>query len=91
MALSARRTTVGTTRVRLTSTVDRDYKSGSSFLVRNRGTISVFLGGSTVTPEDGFELEANAVLTIDLATSSDVLYAVTEVETSECHTLQVGI
>lgn len=83
------RVTVNTTATRLD--VGRGTGGGfGSVLVRNRGSVSVDLGGSDVTTGNGFELEAGEAVTLDLATSDGGLYGIAASGTVRCDVLQVG-
>jgi hypothetical protein len=56
---------VSTTPVKV-SLADADGLPGSSFLIKNTGTTTVYLGGPAVTTSIGFPLDAGEVLGVDL-------------------------
>lgn len=87
MAAKGTRVAVAVTATKL-NTAGTDNVSGTSLLVRNRGTASVFLGGSDVTTLTGFELLAGESLPADL---NEDLYGICASGTVACHVLEVGV
>jgi len=63
---------VTTTRQVLDGTSNQPYK----LIIHNKGTSAVFLGNETVTEDDGFNLESNYTLTLELPPLTTI-YAVT--------------
>lgn len=61
----------------------------SSLMVRNMGTVTIDLGGSTITAGTGFQLRAGESLSIDIA-SSDPIFGIVASGTATVHVLQVG-
>jgi hypothetical protein len=75
----------------LLTTAETDTQAGSRLHVRNgSATAAVFLGGSGVTTDTGYELPAGAAVALTLD-SGDALYAVTAVGTVEVHVLRIGV
>lgn len=65
--------------------------SGARVLVRNRhATVSVSLGGSTVTAAAGYELLAGEAVSLDVD-STEKLYAIAASGTVTVHVLEGGI
>ena len=66
--------------------------SGRSVLVRNRGSVPVFLGGSAVTTSTGFQLDPGEGASVDVpgTGAASGLYGITASSTATVHTLQVG-
>lgn len=88
MAVNGSRVTVATTATAI-SGADSDGVYGSSVLVKNAGAASVFLGGSGVTTEAGFELAAGEAVSLDLNVS-DSVYGIVASGTVVCHVLASG-
>jgi hypothetical protein len=65
MAVLAQQVTVGTSATQL-SPAPTDAFSGSSIAVNNTGSVTVYLGGPTVTTATGYPLVAGAVISVDL-------------------------
>lgn len=87
MAVAAAAITVTTAPTLLTGT---DLAHRLSFAIRNTGTVTIYLGGPTVTTATGYPLDASQSLSIDLrdqASTSEELYAVTASGTSEARVL----
>lgn len=82
------RVTVATTATRL----DTGAGSGmghAAVLVRNRGAVTVDLGGPGVTGGAGFGLDAGESVTLD-SLAGDGLYGIVASGTCVVHVLQVG-
>ena len=62
MAINTGQATITTTRVQ----IDGTYTSPYQLILHNSGTNTVYLGNSSVTKDDGFNLHANSTLTISL-------------------------
>jgi hypothetical protein len=100
MAVQSGRVTVTTSATRLDASAESDYNPagdlafsrvyGQSCLVRNRGSVSVFLGGAGVAAGTGFELEADQSVAVDLA-GTDALHGITASGSALCHVLQSGV
>jgi hypothetical protein len=88
VAIGTQQVSVGTTATRLDPTpvgaITRE-----SCVVRNRGAAAVFLGGSTVTTANGFQLDPGETFTADVQ-ASDGLFGIVASGTVVCHVLQVG-
>lgn len=83
------RVTVTTTATQLTGTVNTREKGAA--LVRNRGAVSVDLGGPDVVTGAGFQLDAGETVPIDVDSGNgDLLYAVTASGTCVVHVLAAG-
>lgn len=87
MAARGIRVTVATSATKLNG-ASSDSVAGQSFLVRNRGAASVFLGGSTVTTAAGYELLADESLALDV---NEDVYGICASGTVECHVLETGV
>lgn len=77
MAINASRVTVGTTATAL-ATESASSGTGSSglFLLYNRGTVSVFIGGSGVTTTAGFEVDAGETVSALEVALGETLYGI---------------
>jgi len=62
MAINTGQATITTTRVQIDGTNTSPYQ----LILHNSGTNTVYLGNSSVTKDDGFNLHANSTLTISL-------------------------
>lgn len=89
MAFQPARVTVTTTATLLTEAPD-DYIKGQTVLVRNRGSASIFVGGPDVTADDGFEVQADELLSVDVDVD-ERLYGITASGTVLCHVLNGGV
>jgi hypothetical protein len=90
MTVKPAQTSVTTSAVRLDQATDTDHISGQSVLVRNRGTVAVFLGGSDVTSAAGFQLDPGEAATFDLD-GTDQLWGLTASGTTTLHVLGGGV
>lgn len=86
MAIRANVVTVGTSPTPLVTLQNSD---GSDTLVRNTGSVAVYIGAGNVTPTTGFPINAGEALTIDLGEGT-VPYGVVATGTSTIAVLQVG-
>lgn len=64
-------------------------KLGESVVVQNGTSVTVYLGGSTVTTASGFALAAGSTLAVDLA-DGETIYGVVEATTSSVVCLYQG-
>jgi len=62
MAINTGQATITTTRVQIDGTSTSAYQ----LILHNSGTNAIYLGNSSVTKDDGFNLHANSTLTISL-------------------------
>lgn len=87
MAVVSSPVSVGTTPTRL------DPSDGvgpvGSFAVTNAGTLTVYLGGATVTTSTGVPLAVGQTFSADMA-PNDALYAVAASGTHDCRVIQLG-
>lgn len=83
--------TTGATLVSTAAGATGEAMAGARVLVRNRhATVSVSLGGSTVTAAAGFELLAGEFVAIDLD-AGEKLYAAAASGTVTVHVLEGGV
>lgn len=70
--------------------VDTVLSSSRSVLIRNRGSVAVFIGGSAVTTGTGFQLDPGETVTLDTSgTGAGVAtYGITASGSSAVHVLQ---
>lgn len=70
--------------------VDTVLSSSRSVLIRNRGSVAVYVGGASVTTGTGFQLDPGESLTLDTAgTGAGVAtYAVTAASSAVVHVVQ---
>jgi hypothetical protein len=90
MAVVSAQTTITSTRARISANLDDDHSPGASVLIRNRGSVSVWIGGPAVSASNGFEVQAGETISLEL-TGGDKLYAVTSSGSSTCHIVQAGV
>lgn len=71
--------------------VDDTSNSSRSVLLRNRGSVAVYIGGSTVTSGTGYQLDPGESVSLDTAgTGAGVAtYGITASGSSTVHVLQV--
>jgi len=62
MAINTGQATITTTRVQ----IDGTYTSPYQLILHNSGTNNIYLGNSSVTKDDGFNLHANSTLILNL-------------------------
>ena len=62
MAINTGQATITTTRVQ----IDGTYTSPYQLILHNSGTNAIYLGNSSVTKDDGFNLHANSTLILNL-------------------------
>lgn len=80
--------TVTTTATKINST-PTDLIGSAGGQARNRGSVSVFVGGADVTSAAGYEVEAGDVLAFDLDQGEDI-YGITASSTAVMHVLEGG-
>lgn len=68
-----------------------DYQMGSSALIRNRGSVSVYVGGSGVTTATGYELEPGDAIPVDLNDAEIPYGRCATSQSASCHVLEVGV
>lgn len=83
MAISASRVTATTSAAVLAGPDAGDWPP---VIIRNRGVVAVYLGGSDVTSATGWQLDAGESLAVDLAQGESV-YGITASSTAVCHIL----
>lgn len=67
------------------------FPTARRLVLRNRGTVSIYIGGPEVTTGVGYEVAANAELSLDLAVN-DTLYGVAVAQAGVAvQVLQLGI
>lgn len=98
MAIKAVRVTVTTSATVVSQTESEVHRGrlagrdfGSSCLVTNTGSVTLFLGGSDVLSTTGYALAVGASVGIDLISELDVLYAVTASGSGQASVLQAGV
>lgn len=84
------RITVGTTPTLLTS-AEGDPTAGSSFLIKNIGTQTIYVGDETVTTADGYPLGVGEFISADLRGRRDDLYGRVATTTNEVRVLRTGV
>jgi hypothetical protein len=82
-AITATRVTVATT----ATLVYTSATGGSTVLVRNPGTVSVYLGAADVTTATGFELGAGDNIALPLG-GTDPVYGIVAAATNVVHVLE---
>lgn len=87
--MRAVRVSVTATRSRIDDDADFGLFQNASLLIRNIGSTSAFIGGADVTASDGFEIEAGAMISVDLAART-AIYAVTSSGSTTLQLLQAG-
>lgn len=84
-AITASRVTVATTATLIFTTTGGT--GGSNVLIRNPGTVSVYLGGSGVTAATGFELAPGDAVSLQIR-RSDTVYGIVASGTNIVHVLE---
>lgn len=90
MPISSGQISVTSTATALTGASDDDERADFSVVATNRGTLSVFLGNSTVTTATGLELAVGATVNIELR-PGDRLYAIAVSGTQRVDVLKAGV
>lgn len=88
MAISNKAVTVGTTPTHLTA--EGHSHQPLSTAVSNVSGVTVYLGDAAVTTANGYPLGAGREMSLDLANTTEELYAVVATGTAEVRTLSVG-
>lgn len=89
MAVKGTQVTVTTSATALESTLTAQ---GMSVLVRNRGAVAVYIGGSAVTAATGYQLDPGEAVTLDASDQNPLgVYGITAAVSCVCHVLQVGV
>jgi hypothetical protein len=83
MAITGSRVSVAVAATAL-STADAD---GSTVLVKNAGSSSIFLGGAAVTIATGYELLAGESVAVQMA-ATETLYGIVAASTVTAHVLE---
>lgn len=83
---SASRVTVTTSATRLDTA---NTAKSPNIIIRNRGSVAVYVGGSAVTSADGFQLDAGESLDVAVGAGNIGLYGITASGTASVHILQV--
>lgn len=92
MATYAGNLTVDTTATRISPAESAGGPRGLSLLVRNGGSVTVYLGPSDVSSSTGFPLDAGGDASIDLSgDASEVLYGVTASSSALVYVLAAGV
>lgn len=90
MAIKSAQTNVGTTAVLLADGNEDDSREGFSFVLVNRGTVSVFLGPSNVTTATGLEVGVGESFDAILG-GSDKLYAIAPSGSQRVDVIKSGV
>lgn len=61
-----------------------------ALLVRNRGTVAVYLGGPAVATNSGYQLDPGESVAIEARQNPLGLYGITASSTAVCHVLRIG-
>jgi hypothetical protein len=90
VAVNAAPVTVTTTATLLSVGRERDASRGRNVAVHNPGPTVVYVGGPSVSIEDGFPLGEGADFAADLA-GDEALYGIVAADDQECRVLQAGV
>jgi len=88
MAVVGTQVTVSNTATALESSITAD---GVALLVRNRGSVAVYLGGPAVTTATGYQLDAGEAVSLEGESNPLGVYGITASSTAVCHVLRVGV
>lgn len=88
MPIISSRVIVTTSPTLLINPINGSVTGSITALVKNPGSVSVFVGGEFVTTSTGFELPSGAALDVELV-AGDLLYGVTVTGTQEIHTIKL--
>jgi hypothetical protein len=86
-AVASAQVTVTTTATAL----DQSTSGPRSLLLRNRGAVAVFLGGSGVTSSTGLQLDPGETLSLDVPKFGAGVYGRTASSTARVDVLQVSL
>jgi hypothetical protein len=90
VAVDADRVTVTTTATSLDLAL-ASAVSSSTLVVRNRGAVAVYLGGSDVTDTTGWQLDPGETLSVDLRSyGPSGLFGITTSGSAVCHVCRLG-
>lgn len=89
MTLRSAQTTVDTTAGG--TRIDGTGGAGAFILIKNQGTIAVYVGPSGLTTSTGFKLDAGESLSLDSVRGDDALYGITGSSSTTVHVLQAGV
>lgn len=81
-------TTAGGTALWSVPTSNATFLKGAEVVVRNRGAVAVFLGGSGVATTDGFQIDPGESVSFRCA-RGEVLYGITASTTCVVHVLRM--
>jgi hypothetical protein len=70
--------------------LDQNTAGARSLLVRNRGSVAVYVGGAAVTTSTGFQLDPGESATADFPTFGGGLWGITASSTARVDVLEVG-
>lgn len=90
--MSPQTTTTASAQVTVTASatlLDQSTVGARSLLVRNRGSVSVYLGASNVTVNTGFQLDVGEAVTADFPTFGGGLYGIVASGSSRMDVLEV--
>lgn len=90
MAIRSAQATVGTSAAVLVDAAGDDERADFSALVHNKGSVSVYLGGSGVTVATGYEVGAGEAVALSL-TGSDTVYAISGTAGQRVDVLRSGV
>lgn len=65
---------------------------GASVLVRNRGSVAVYIGSSAVTTATGYQLDPGEAVSLEADDQNPLsVYGITAAVSAVCHVLQVCV
>ncbi len=88
MPIIAARVTVTSSPTLILNPLNGSVTGPITAIVKNPGSVSVFLGGEFVTASTGFELATGGTVDVELI-SGDLLYGVTSSSTQELQTIRL--
>ena len=89
MTTRNKRITADTTAKRIDFTMFGRTIPQGSVSIRNRSSVSVFIGGESVTVDDGYELGPGEAVGGDVS-AGDAIYVVANTNGNRCDVLQLG-
>lgn len=92
--MSVQATNIASGQVTVTSTataLDQSTTGARSMLVRNRGSVAVYLGGSNVSTSNGFQLDPGESVGLDAAKFGSGLYGRTASSSARVDVLQSSL
>lgn len=90
MAVASAQASVGTSASKIIDPGLDDARQDFAASIHNKGTVSIFLGGSGVTTGNGYEVGAGEAVSLVL-TGSDAVYAVAASGTQRVDVLRTGV